>query len=192
MVRRVSGGQLTSLLLESGNRVLSNIVNVRSISAHFAPKIEAWSQSHDIVSITPDQVLYTDRVMWPNTAVWLVIRCWRWYGPTMTHSLSSYKTISTILTSTLRRPGRLSFLHSWWVSECLMCACVRACVCVCVSVWVCVCAGAVSSGGREAQYYNIQFATGFAAQWTGSLFLIHVFYWLYSAIFLSQYTINYN
>ncbi len=63
VIRRVSSGQLTSHLLESGNRVLSNIVNIRSISAHFSPKIDAWTKSHDIVSVTPDQVLHIRTVM---------------------------------------------------------------------------------------------------------------------------------
>ena len=46
-----------SVLVESGNRLLGNLVNVRSIAAHFTPKIDTWSVSHDIVSITPEQVL---------------------------------------------------------------------------------------------------------------------------------------
>ncbi|XP_064382757.1 armadillo-like helical domain-containing protein 3 [Halichondria panicea] len=51
------GAHMTSGLLESGNRLLGNLVNVRSIAAHFTPKIDAWSLSHDIGSISPDQVL---------------------------------------------------------------------------------------------------------------------------------------
>lgn len=60
-LRHVTGGSghMTdgSVHMESGNRLLGNLVNVRSIAAHFTPKIDIWSASHDIVSITPEQVL---------------------------------------------------------------------------------------------------------------------------------------
>lgn len=57
-MRHVTEGadHMTSGLMESANRLLGNIVNVLSISAHFTPKIESWSRTHDIVSITPEQV----------------------------------------------------------------------------------------------------------------------------------------
>ena len=41
---------------DSAKRLLTNIINVRSIAAHFTPKIDNWSATHDVVSITPEQV----------------------------------------------------------------------------------------------------------------------------------------
>ena len=43
-------------------QVAGNLVNVRSIAAHFRPKIDAWSAAHQIVTITPDQVRGSRRV----------------------------------------------------------------------------------------------------------------------------------
>lgn len=37
-------------------QVAGNLVNVRSIAAHFRPKIDAWSTEHQVVTITPEQV----------------------------------------------------------------------------------------------------------------------------------------
>ena len=42
--------------VKSASQLATNLVNVRSISAHFRPKIDAWSASHQVVSITPEQV----------------------------------------------------------------------------------------------------------------------------------------
>ena len=37
-------------------QLVGNLVNVRSIAAHFRPKIDAWSTAHQVVTLTPDQV----------------------------------------------------------------------------------------------------------------------------------------
>ena len=37
-------------------QLASNLVNVRSIAAHFRPKIDAWSKANQIVTLTPEQV----------------------------------------------------------------------------------------------------------------------------------------
>ena len=37
-------------------QLASNLVNVRSIAAHFRPKIDAWSKVNQIVTLTPEQV----------------------------------------------------------------------------------------------------------------------------------------
>lgn len=47
-----SGSQHASTAAE----LAGNLVNVRSIAAHFRPKIDAWSAAHQVVTITPEQV----------------------------------------------------------------------------------------------------------------------------------------
>ena len=37
-------------------QLAGNLVNVRSIAAHFRPKIDAWSMAHQVVTLTPEQV----------------------------------------------------------------------------------------------------------------------------------------
>ena len=41
-------------------QLAGNLVNVRSIAAHFRPKIDAWSAAREIVTITPEQVTRLD------------------------------------------------------------------------------------------------------------------------------------
>ena len=40
----------------TASQLASNLVNVRSIAAHFHPRINSWSASNQITSITPEQV----------------------------------------------------------------------------------------------------------------------------------------
>lgn len=46
-----------SELRESAQRLSSNLVNICSITAHFRPKVDAWMATHQVASITPEQVL---------------------------------------------------------------------------------------------------------------------------------------
>ena len=41
---------------DSAAKFLSNVANLRSISAHFKPKIDAWTAANEVNSITPTQV----------------------------------------------------------------------------------------------------------------------------------------
>eukprot|EP00047_Mylnosiga_fluctuans_P006394 m.246628 g.246628 ORF g.246628 m.246628 type:complete len:646 (-) comp15117_c0_seq1:116-2053(-) len=40
-----------------GQRLVSGLINLRAITSHFAPKIDAWSADHNGATITPDEVL---------------------------------------------------------------------------------------------------------------------------------------
>ncbi len=53
-VRQTSGS--SSQHRVNASKVITNLVNIRSIAAHFRPKIDAWSAAHGVTSITPDQV----------------------------------------------------------------------------------------------------------------------------------------
>ena len=54
--KRCSSPDTHSEYHSSAGQLASNLVNVRSIAAHFHPKINTWSASHQITSITPEQV----------------------------------------------------------------------------------------------------------------------------------------
>lgn len=41
---------------DSANRLVAGLVNIRAIVNHFTPKIDSWSASHQVASLTPDQV----------------------------------------------------------------------------------------------------------------------------------------
>ena len=53
-----SGSQHAS----SASQVASNLINVRSIAAHFRPKIDAWSAANQVVTITQEQVSQGARI----------------------------------------------------------------------------------------------------------------------------------
>jgi hypothetical protein len=57
MAKRYSSPDAHSEFHSSASQLAGNLVNVRSISAHFHPRINAWSASHHVTSITPEQVL---------------------------------------------------------------------------------------------------------------------------------------
>lgn len=42
---------------DTANRLITSLVNIRAIVNHFTPKIDSWSASHQVASLTPDQVL---------------------------------------------------------------------------------------------------------------------------------------
>ncbi|XP_065919439.1 armadillo-like helical domain-containing protein 3 [Dysidea avara] len=44
-------------LKDSASRLISSLINIRAIVNHFTPKIDSWSASHQVASLTPDQVL---------------------------------------------------------------------------------------------------------------------------------------
>ena len=52
-MRFISSG---SAISDDARKFVSDVVNIRSIGVHFKPKIDAWSSSNEVVSITPDQV----------------------------------------------------------------------------------------------------------------------------------------
>ena len=54
--KRYSSPDAHSEFHSSASQLAANLVNVRSISAHFHPRINAWSASHHVTSITPEQV----------------------------------------------------------------------------------------------------------------------------------------
>ena len=41
---------------DAANRLVASLVNIRAIVNHFTPKIDSWSASHQVASLTPDQV----------------------------------------------------------------------------------------------------------------------------------------
>ena len=41
---------------DAANRLIASLVNIRAIVNHFTPKIDSWSASHQVASLTPDQV----------------------------------------------------------------------------------------------------------------------------------------
>lgn len=59
IAKRYSSPEVHSEYHSSASQLASNLVNVRSIAAHFHPKINSWSTSNQVTSITPEQVLYT-------------------------------------------------------------------------------------------------------------------------------------
>ena len=54
--KRYSSPDARSQFHSSASQLAGNLVNVRSIAAHFHPRINAWSSSHQVTSITPEQV----------------------------------------------------------------------------------------------------------------------------------------
>ena len=40
---------------DTANRLITSLVNIRAIVNHFTPKIDSWSASHQVASLTPDQ-----------------------------------------------------------------------------------------------------------------------------------------
>ena len=41
---------------DSASRLVTGLINIRAIVNHFTPKIDSWSASHQVASLTPDQV----------------------------------------------------------------------------------------------------------------------------------------
>lgn len=58
IAKRYSSPEAHSEYHSSASQLASNLVNVRSIAAHFHPKINSWSTSNQVTSITPEQVLH--------------------------------------------------------------------------------------------------------------------------------------
>ena len=58
LAKRYSSPEVHSEYHSSASQLASNLVNVRSIAAHFHPKINSWSTSNQVTSITPEQVIY--------------------------------------------------------------------------------------------------------------------------------------
>ena len=58
IAKRYSNPEVHSEYHSSAGQLASNLVNVRSIAAHFHPKINSWSTSNQVTSITPEQVIY--------------------------------------------------------------------------------------------------------------------------------------
>lgn len=58
IAKRYSTPEVHSEYHSSASQLATNLVNVRSIAAHFHPKINSWSTSNQVTSITPEQVYY--------------------------------------------------------------------------------------------------------------------------------------
>lgn len=56
IAKRYSSAEAHSEFHSSASKLTGNLVNVRAIAAHFHPRINAWSISHQVTSITPEQV----------------------------------------------------------------------------------------------------------------------------------------
>ena len=55
---------------DAANRLVASLVNIRAIVNHFTPKIDSWSASHQVASLTPDQVGdCTIRVRWDQELI---------------------------------------------------------------------------------------------------------------------------
>ena len=93
---------------DAANRLVASLVNIRAIVNHFTPKIDSWSASHQVASLTPDQVGDCSiRVTWNS----LHIPQWPRYliicGPNCLHK----HTHIHAYTYTLRRWCTLVFIQ---------------------------------------------------------------------------------
>lgn len=56
---------------DAANRLVASLVNIRAIVNHFTPKIDSWSASHQVASLTPDQVGDCSiRVTWNSPCIY--------------------------------------------------------------------------------------------------------------------------